>query len=73
MTQIEKMSPNVSPLAPLRMVPGPPLHWLLHPPSLVIDNVMESITIELCINKKMNVIVSCVYRTPGSNVDIYIQ
>ena len=29
------------------------------------------IIIELCINKKRNVIVSCVYRTPGSNVDIF--
>ena len=39
--------------------------------SMVIDDSMESITIELCINKKRNVIVSCVYRTPGSNVDIF--
>ena len=39
--------------------------------SMVIDDVMESITIELCINNKRNVIVSCVYRTPGSNVDIF--
>ena len=39
--------------------------------SMVIDDVMESITIELCINKKRNVIVSCVYRTPWSNVDIF--
>ena len=39
--------------------------------SMVIDEIMESITIELCINKKRNVIVSCVYRTPGSNVDIF--
>ena len=38
---------------------------------MVIDDIMESFTIELCINKKRNVIVSCVYRTPGSNVDIF--
>ena len=39
--------------------------------SMVVDDVRESITIELCINQKRNVIVSCVYRTPGSNVDIF--
>ena len=38
--------------------------------SMVIEDIMESITIELCINKKRTVIVSCVYRTPGSTVDI---
>ena len=39
--------------------------------SMVIYDIMESITIELCINKKRIVIVSCVYRTPGSKVDIF--
>ena len=40
---------------------------------MVIDDIMESFTIELCINKKRNVIVSYVYRTHGSNVDIFAE
>lgn len=35
-----------------------------------IDDVVEIITIEIYLEKKKNVIVSCVYRAPGSNIEI---
>ena len=34
----------------------------------VIDNLLECITIEICKEKNKNVIISCVYRAPGSIV-----
>ena len=39
--------------------------------STTINDVMECITIEICMGIKRNVMVSCVYRTPGSNIDIF--
>ena len=36
--------------------------------SFAINDIMEVVTVELCINHK-NIIVSCVYRTPGGNVE----
>ena len=36
--------------------------------SFAINDVMEVVTVELSINHKKNIIVSCVYRTPCSNV-----
>ena len=40
--------------------------------SVNIDDLMECITIEICMEKKKNVIVSCVYRTPGSNIETFM-
>lgn len=34
----------------------------------VIDNLLECLTIEICMEKNRNVIVSCIYRAPGSNI-----
>ena len=34
--------------------------------SVVRDNIMESITVEIEINNSKNALISCVYRTPGS-------
>ena len=31
--------------------------------SVVIDDILESVTVELCLNKKYNIIVSCIYVT----------
>lgn len=39
--------------------------------STVIDNVLECITIEICTQKKKNVIISCLYRAPGSSMEVF--
>lgn len=39
--------------------------------SIIIDNIMECITIEICMEKMNNVIVSCVYRKPGSKIETF--
>lgn len=40
--------------------------------STTVDNVMECVTIEICMKRTKNVIVSCVYRTLGPNVETFI-
>ena len=40
---------------------------------VVTDDILECVTVELCINKKYNIIFSCIYRTPGTNVDMFTQ
>lgn len=39
--------------------------------STVIDGIMECLTIEIQFEQKSNVIVSCVYRTHGSNIEMF--
>lgn len=39
--------------------------------SAVIDNILECLTIEIYYKEKKNVMISCVYRTPGSNVELF--
>lgn len=39
--------------------------------SLAVDGIMECLTVEICNEKKKNVIVSCVYRTPGTSITIF--
>lgn len=39
--------------------------------SVAIDDLLECITIEINRNNKRNMIVSCVYRTPGSNIQTF--
>lgn len=34
-----------------------------------IDEVMECISVKICMEKQKNVIVSCVYRAPGSSIE----
>ena len=41
--------------------------------SVRINGVMECVTVELCINKRKNIIVNCVYRTPGSDMQTFID
>ena len=36
-----------------------------------VDDVLEGITIEMCVEKQKNVTVSCKYRAPRSNIEIY--
>lgn len=38
-----------------------------------VDDVLECITIEICIEKKKNVTVSCIYRAPRSNIEIFTK
>ncbi|XP_042076683.1 uncharacterized protein LOC106633234 [Haplochromis burtoni] len=37
----------------------------------VIDGVMECLSVEISIEKRKNLIVSCIYRTPGSKIEIF--
>lgn len=39
--------------------------------TIAFADVMECITIEINMGKKRNVIVSCVYRDPGSSIDVF--
>lgn len=39
--------------------------------SMVIDDVLECITVELRIGNMKNIIVSCIYRAPGTNIDMF--
>lgn len=34
-----------------------------------LDNILECITIEITIEGAKNIIISCIYRTPGSNIE----
>ena len=38
---------------------------------ITIDDVLECITIEISMQKRKNVIVSCLYRTSGSKIEIF--
>ncbi len=37
----------------------------------MVENVLECVTIELLMEKKKNITVSCLYRTPGSCIDSF--
>lgn len=37
----------------------------------VIDNLLECITVEICEEKNKNVIISCLYRAPGSSIEAF--
>ena len=39
--------------------------------SVVIDDILECITVKLSISNRKNIIVSCIYRAPGTSVDIF--
>lgn len=41
--------------------------------TMVVNNILECITIELVKKGKKNVIISCVYRTPGSNIEVFTE
>ncbi len=36
-----------------------------------VKDVLECITEEICMEQKKNIIVCCIYRTPGSNVVLF--
>ena len=41
--------------------------------SLQIDNIMKCVSIELCINRGKNIIVTCVYTTCGSSISAFSE
>ena len=41
--------------------------------SLVVDDLFECCTLEIFISGHRNIIVSCIYRCPGSNTDIFSE
>ena len=41
--------------------------------SVQLDDVMESVTIEIDITNSKNIILSCVYRSPGSKLEQFID
>ena len=46
---------------------------LIESKSVVVENVFECVTVELNMRKMKNVIVSCMYRTPGANVGAFCE
>ena len=36
-----------------------------------IDNIIDYITIEITAEKSKNIMISCIYRTPGTCLDIF--
>lgn len=39
--------------------------------SITIENILECVTVEIRMEKQKNIIVCCIYRTPGSSLDIF--
>ena len=39
----------------------------------VVEQVFECVTVELDLKKNKNITVSCVYRTPGTDVDLFCE
>ena len=46
---------------------------LLETKTMKVENICECITVELAIKNHTNVIINCIYRTPGSNLDIFCE
>ena len=38
----------------------------------VVDNVLECISIEIC-KEKINLVISCLYSAPGSNIEVLAE
>lgn len=39
----------------------------------VVDNLLECLTIELCMEKSRNIIISCIYRAPGTSIEVFTE
>ena len=46
---------------------------LLYCKSFVVNDILECVTIEILLAGQKNVIVTCVYRSPDSNVDVFSE
>lgn len=46
---------------------------LLETKSMEVEHTFECVTVELAIKNHANVIINCMYRTPGSNLDIFCE
>ena len=45
----------------------------IHHKSIVVDNLLERVTVKIMIRGHKNVIISCLYRTPGSSTNAFSQ
>ncbi len=36
-----------------------------------VDDLLECITVEICFEKMKNITVTCIYRSPGSNIQVF--
>ena len=43
---------------------------LLETKTMKVENIFECVTVQIAIKNHTNVIINCIYRTPGSNLDI---
>ena len=48
-------------------------YTLIESKSVVVENMFECVTVELKMKRMKNVIVSCMYRTPGANVGAFCE
>ena len=39
--------------------------------SAAVDNILECITVEIYKEQNKNVIINCIYRAPGSSIDMF--
>ena len=39
----------------------------------VVDNLFECLTIEVCMERGRNIIISCIYRAPGTSIDVFTE
>lgn len=39
--------------------------------SFALDTIMECITVQIEMGKFKNILISCIYRKPGSNIDTF--
>ena len=41
--------------------------------SIAVENILEFVIVELTIKNHTNIVVSCMYGTPGSNLDTFCE
>ena len=39
----------------------------------VVDNLLECLTIEICMEKNKNALISCIYRAPDSSIELFTE
>lgn len=39
----------------------------------VVDNLLECLTIEICMEKNRNITISCIYRAPGTSIESFTE
>ena len=46
-------------------------HKVIESMSIIIDDILECLTIEICRENHKNIIISCVYRAPGTDIETF--